>query len=788
MVRSGGLRAPLVKEEARRPADDALRREADEARRGEQFALRVIDKLFAFVGVLAADGTLLHVNEAPLAVAGIGIDDVRGKKFWDCFWWSYSDEVKGRLRAACERAARGEVVRYDAVVRTAGDTRMTIDFQIAPLHDDAGNVTHLIPSAVDITERKRTEIDLRRSEELVRTIAENSTQGFAMMDERGYCTYANRAWLEMTGYSHDEIGSAPLHDLVHHHHADGRPYPMSECPIDRALPENFEIRAHEDLFFRKDGGAFPVLCAASPIFKDGRPISTVIEIRDMTAAKLAEAARRKSEARFRTISEALPSLVFVHSSEGENSFVNRGFCDFAGRGPEGLLGSAWRDLLHPEDAEAHWPRWRAAVAEGRPFEAEYRMRRRDGAWRWHLVRTVPHRDADGSITQWIGTATDITERREVEEALREADRRKDQFIAVLAHELRNPLAPVRNAVHILQKVEPVDPRIERARQVIDRQVTHMVRLIDDLLDVSRIARGKLTLQRETCDLGEIARQTAEDYRSSLEAAGLQLAVVPAREPLRVEGDSVRLAQMVGNLLHNAMRFTDRGGRVEVRAELDAANRLAMVHVSDTGVGIAPALLSRLFDTFSQADQDLARSKGGLGLGLALTKGLAALHGGTVTAHSDGPGRGALFTICIPIGAERRGRPSPDSAAGRACGGLRVLVVEDNHDAAETLGELLELAGHEVALAFDGATAVTAARAQRPDVVISDIGLPGELDGYAVARALRADPALGGVHLIALSGYADEDARRRSREAGFDEHLAKPPDIAALERALARLRG
>ena len=402
---------------------------------------------------------------------------------------------------------------------------------------------------------------------------------------------------------------------------------------------------------------------------------------------------------------------------------------------------------------------------------------------------MPVRDERGRIVMWFGTNTDITAQREAEESLREADRRKDEFIAVLAHELRNPLAPVRNAIHLLRRIGPPEPRLVRARDVIDRQVTHMARLIDDLLDVSRIARGKLALQKERCDLTAIVRQTADDYRASLEATGLTVTIVAPPGPMWVEGDPVRLAQMIGNLLQNAGRFTRAGGQVEVIAQPDPARGMAEVAVRDTGVGIHPSLLSRLFEPFSQAEQGLAREQGGLGLGLALTRGLAELHGGSASASSDGLGRGSTFVVRVPLCARRvdAAGPPEDTEAGRRT--LRVLIIEDNRDTAATLAEVLELSGHAVALAYDGAAGIEAARSLRPDVVISDIGLPGDVDGYGVARTLRAEWGRSGPDrpvLLALSGYSDGTARTRSREAGFDRHFAKPPDLVALERALAEV--
>jgi len=368
-------------------------------------------------------------------------------------------------------------------------------------------------------------------------------------------------------------------------------------------------------------------------------------------------------------------------------------------------------------------------------------------------------------------------------AQREADQRKDEFIAILAHELRNPLAPVRAAVEIVLRIDGLQPAQRRACEVIARQVAHMARLIDDLLDVSRIARGKMPLHRERCDLVVIARQTAADYLDTLEAMGLALVIEATPEPIWVDCDPVRLSQMMANLLSNAMRFTDRGGQVRLRVEADVVTGMARVGVIDTGIGIAPELLSKLFDPFGQAHQDLARSKGGLGLGLALTRGLAQMHGGTVEACSEGLGHGATFTLTLPLRApEAPGQALAEPMKG-TLNALRILVIEDNVDAAQSLADLLTLLGHEVRVAFDGERGVQAAQGDRPDVVISDIGLPGAIDGYGVAARLRALPEFAGVRLIALSGYVDAQARARAHQAGFDAHIAKPADLSVLEAAL-----
>ncbi len=492
---------------------------------------------------------------------------------------------------------------------------------------------------------------------------------------------------------------------------------------------------------------------------------------------------RASQARFRALADNIAQLAWMADREGCIQWFNQRWYEFTGATPGTPQDVCWQASQHPDHAQRVQDRLDRCLAAGEPWEDTFPLRRHDGQYRWFLSRAFALRDVRGDVVSWFGTHTDITVQLQAQQALLEADQRKDEFIALLAHELRNPLAPVRTAVEIVRRIDGLQPPQRRACEVIARQVSHMARLIDDLLDVSRIARGKMALQRQRCDLALIARQTAADYRDSLQALGLALVIEVGLQPLWVDGDPVRLAQMIANLLSNAQRFTDAGGQVTVRAQADEAAGRACVSVRDTGVGIAPEFLARLFDPFSQAHQDLARSKGGLGLGLALTRGLAQMHGGTVEAHSEGLGRGAVFTLALPLRARAPLPPPSADAAHARPGGLRILVIEDHEDAAQSLGDLLTLSGHQVRLAFDGESGLRAAQEERPDVVISDIGLPGRLDGYAVAARLRALPALAGVRLIALSGYADARARERARAAGFDAHIAKPADLNELEAAL-----
>ncbi len=380
----------------------------------------------------------------------------------------------------------------------------------------------------------------------------------------------------------------------------------------------------------------------------------------------------------------------------------------------------------------------------------------------------------------------LEESRRTTRELQEADRRKDEFLAMLAHELRNPLAPILTAVAVLRARGPADPQLQRQREIIKRQAEHMARIVADLLEVSRISRGNLTLQSETLNLVETVRSCVDDYRLGLENSGVRVDADLPQEPLIVQGDRVRLCQAVGNLLNNAGKFTTSGDRicVGVRKEVKGDLEQAVVSVRDTGAGIPAELLPTIWESFVQGRQDLARTTGGLGLGLALVKGIVEMHGGAIAASSAGPGQGAEFTISLPLlptppptPASSR-PPAAREAPGRRGEGRRVLIIEDNRDAAETLQELLGIEGYEVRLAFSGQEGVEAARAWSPHLILCDIGLPG-MNGYGVAEALRRDRRTQGTRLVAISGYSQPEDVERGRAAGFDAYLPKPVDPEVL---------
>jgi PAS domain S-box-containing protein len=652
--------------------------------------------------------------------------------------------------------------------------------------------------------------------------------------------------------------------------------------------------------------------------------------------------------RFRALAENLPALLWSSTAEGVSDYLNPQWAAYTGIPVEELLGAGRWEIIHPDDRAATIEAWVRSTTEQIPFEAEMRLRRHDGAWRWFQARGVPRRDATGRIVQWFGTTTDIEERKQAErrqrmltdaaaillaaedpevmmkglfervsrnidvdtyfnymvdetgealrlaswagvrdetartmerlafgqsicgtvalhrqaivatgiqdsddprlqrvkglglrayvcrpllddgrllgtlsfgsrtrdrfpddeleflrtitryvevacerlrlvQQLREADRRKDEFLATLAHELRNPLAPLRHSLEIM-RLSPRDAaNVENARSIMERQLGQMVRLIDDLLDVSRIRNNKIPLRPEPIDLRNVIEHAVEINRPFLEENGLALTVTLPPGPLSMVADPSRLTQVFDNLLNNAVKYTDRGGRITITGERDAG--VIRVTVRDTGIGIPAAMLGRVFDMFSQVDRSVERSQGGLGLGLNIVARLVAKHGGSVVAHSDGPGQGSAFTVQLPL-AEPVDEPAaagPDAAAApspAATPRRRVLVVDDNRDAAITLTMMLGLMGCETRTAYSGFEALDAGAEFRPELILLDIGMPG-LNGFDTARRIREEEWGRDIFLVALTGWGQGADRRASQEAGFDEHVVKPIEPAALEQLLAR---
>lgn len=537
----------------------------------------------------------------------------------------------------------------------------------------------------------------------------------------------------------------------------------------------------EETLVRRNGETVILQHDTAPVYDAaGKMIAAVGTSTDVTARKKTEAALHASEQRFRQLAETVPGVVFRFSEDGATNYVNQRFIEYTGFTLEDLARDPLASI-HPDDRPGTESAWAAALQEGRSFERRFRMRARAGGYRWFLCRSQPVIEA-GRATAWVGCNIDIDDLVRAEEALKEADRRKDEFLAILAHELRNPLASVRSATELL--AGDVDAaRVQRVHAVLERQSRLLVKMIDDLLDVSRITHGKVHLQKQRLNAVELARAAAEGAADLLRARNHELRIDLPRDPLFVDADPARLLQVIGNLLHNAAKYTPPGGQLGLSVE--RAGRDVAFRVRDNGIGIPADALDRIFEMFAQLGRGTDGAPGGLGIGLTVVKELVEMHGGGVTAASDGPNRGAEFVVTLPEAASSSLGDTATSDAARAARGeaarRRVLVVDDNVDAAEMLAEWLRDCGHDVEVAHAGEQALDMVRALPPDVVLLDLGLP-EMDGYEVARRLRS--TLGaGTRLIAVTGYGQAQDRDRSRRAGFDHHMVKPVDVHALETLL-----
>lgn len=619
------------------------------------------------VQLLGVDGRTLQVNGAWKELWGIGESD-------PVFAWIFGEyniltdpqlEAKGVL-PYLRRAFAGSTVRipathYDpAEIGRPGRARW-VEATASPIKSADGQVAEVMLIHEDVTERMLAQEQLRFQRDLTRLITDNATTAIFMMDTQSRCTFMNPAAERMTGFTFAEVERSILHDFIHHHHPDGRPYPMSECPIDRALPEHFDVVGHQDVFIRKNGDFFPVEVNAKPIRDGAVEIGTVIEVRDLTA-------ERKAMQRLREL-------------------TNR---------------------------------------------------------------------------------------------LSEADRRKDEFLATLAHELRNPLSPIRTAATMLLSDKLRGDQLAWAARIIQRQVGHMAKMLDDLLDVARITRGKLAIERRVVPLRDVVDAAVETARSLIVERRHDLQVQLPHLDLCIWADPVRASQILSNLLVNAARYTEPGGKIELAAT--SSGHDLVVLVKDNGIGMEAQDVEGVFEMFSQGRHPSPASGAGLGIGLALSKALAELHGGFLSARSAGPGQGSSFELRLP-GAVRQGHSPQADPQAEAARRMRVLVVDDNRDAADTLAVFLEMDGHDTRVAYGGMQALKIAFDFRPDGAIVDIGMP-DMTGYEVARAFRREVWGRNVMLAALTGWGQVADKQLAIEAGFDTHLTKPADTAELRALLA----
>jgi PAS domain S-box-containing protein len=650
------------------------------------------------------------------------------------------------------------------------------------VRDASGHPARLIGVNFDITERRLAERALRDSEERFRSLADSMPQFVWTARPDGTITFINQQWVSYSGITLEQTNEfGMIRTIVHPDDAERTFTRWAEC-LATGKPHEVQSR-----YKRHSDGAYRwFLIRAVPCRDaDGHIREWFGTATDVDEQKRAEEALRESEQRFRMLADSAPVHIWMDDEHGRARFVNARYCEFTGLRADELLSAGWHDIVHPDDRERYLEAYREATASRTEHRAIIRLRRHDGVYRRFEVVGLP-RFEGRRCAGYIGCSFDVTERFEAEEALREADRRKDEFLATLAHELRNPLSPMSNAVQLMRQ-PGVDPAVAaRAMGILERQLAHMVRLIDDLLDINRISRNKLELRKQRIELSAAIQAALETSRPLIEASGHELTVSLPDEPVYLDADLTRLGQVFSNLLTNAAKYTDRGGRIRLTAERHGHD--VVVSIADSGIGIAAEHLPRLFEMFSQLTPALQRSQGGLGIGLTLVRGLVEMHGGSVEARSGGMGKGSEFVVRLPMLVEPATSPQPprdQDTRGRA--GCRILVVDDLRDAAESLAMMLTFWGHEARVVHDGLAAVETAAAFRPAVILLDIGLP-LLNGYEVARRIRAQPWGEQIVIIALTGWGQEEDRRRALEGGCNHHLTKPVDPAVLAELLATITG
>ena len=761
------------------------RRHELRARGSEEQLRRVLDSLFVFVGVMTPDGTLTEANRAPLEAGGLAPEEVIGRKFWDCAWWSYDPEVQRRCREACERATRGEASRFDVVVRMREDSRMTIDFTVTPMRDATGRITHLIPSAVEIDERKRAEAALRESERRFKLLADAMPQLVWTASEDGRVDYYNARRAEYRGAA-DGDGDR-WEPFVHPDDV-----PATRAAWERAASSG-ELYEMEHRLQRADGEYAWHLSRGVPVRDaEGRIAKWYGTATDIDARKRAEAALQERTALLQALTENTDDLIWAKDRSGRltlaNAAIARLFPQHAhvvGLTTMELLGDAAQAAIIDANDQRIMAAGRAEMVEER-LDAH-------GAERVFVSSKAPLRDAAGAVVGITGVSCDITARKQLEAeraALLDAERfaraeaeranqLKDEFLATVSHELRTPLNAMLGWTQVLARRQQDPALMREGLAVIERNARAQAQLIEDLLDMSRIISGKLRLDVRTVDLHDVISRALETIRPVADARSIRIGATLDARVGAIRGDPDRLQQVVWNLLSNAVKFTPRGGWVEVRLVRRADD--VELRVQDSGQGIAPELLPHVFDRFRQGDGSSSRRQGGLGLGLSIVRQLVELHGGTVSAVSPGIACGATFVVELPLG-EPDVHPhfSPLAAqAADAVGalstlrGVVALVVEDEPDSLRMLTRVLEDAGVKVFAAHSAEEALATLARERPDVLLSDIGMPG-VDGYELIRQVRSLSAPHGqVPALAITAYARAEDRERALAAGYQAHLAKP---------------
>ncbi len=776
---------PLYDAEGRIDAVMAIVWEVTERRRASQALRRSEERFRALFESIAAgfciiemihdesgeavDYRFLEVN--PAFARQTGIDQAVGRRMreiapeHESHWF----EIYGRV------ARTREPVSYENFARELGRYFEGYAFPVGSAEERQVGVLFY-----DVTEERATEAALRESEARFRATFDNAAVGMAHLDLEGRWLRVNDRLCAILRCSRETLLGKKFHDITYPEHLVDDEVHLRALVEGRRTASSFEKR------YRTGDGALVWTHVSVSVLhgESGEPLHLVAIIQDVHARKEAEAALRESEERFRNMADNAPVMIWLTDREGACTYLNKGWYRFTGQ-PEGTgMGQEWLNALHPDDYARAGEEFQAAGHERRTVRIEYRLKRHDGAYRWAIDTASPRFSSEGDFLGYIGSVIDVSDLKEVESRLREADRRKDEFLATLAHELRNPLAPIRTGLEILKLSEDDPAEREEIRVMMEEQTEQLITLVDDLLEVSRITRGKLELRKQTVTLAEVVKRAIDGARPVIDEAGHALAVNLPAEAVKLVADPHRLAQVFSNLLNNAAKYTPKGGHIEFRAWLE--DETIVIEVEDNGIGIRREHLAGIFEMFTQLDNGKAHAYSGLGIGLTLARTLVTMHGGEISVSSPGPGRGSTFSIRLPA----RSAAPPATAAPLAAppaerGGCRVLVVDDNESALIVLSLLVRKLGHEVRTAQNGREALEVADSFRPRVILMDIGMP-EMDGYEAARQMGDAPWREDVLLVALTGWGQEEDRQRTLEAGFDRHLVKPAGRKDLEAIFASL--
>jgi PAS domain S-box-containing protein len=760
----------------RKQAEEVLARVTSDSERRKRLYEAVLSTTPDLAYVWGLDHRFMYANEGLLKMWGKTWDEAVGK---NCLELGYEpwhaamhdreiDEV-----VATKRPVRGEV----PFAGTFG--RRMYDYILMPVLGADGDVEAVAGITRDVTERKRQEESLRQGEELLRLATDAAELGVWVWDvAEDRVTWENDRPYEIFGLdrSAGPVNAARFRDEFVHPDDAG----AFGSAVERA------VRTGDRFYFqgrlrRPNGEVRWVEFTGRPVRTDnGLPLRMHGTAADITERTRAEAEAARLAERLRLALDAGDLGTWEWDPATDEMITSDRASEMYGTTP-GVPYSRedGRRLIHPDDRERAREAAARAVAEKTAYDIEYRLADRPV---WISAHGRGVYDAAGNLVRVYGVVQDVTERKRTELELREQDRKKDDFIALLAHELRNPLAPIRNGLQVLRLGGGNPDAVTRARDMMDRQLTHMVRLIDDLLDVSRINRNKMELRRARVTLTDVLANAVETARPAVDAAGHELTISLPATPVVLDADMTRLAQVFSNLLTNSAKYTPKGGKVWLSAVRTGEH--VEVSVRDTGIGIPPKSLPTIFDMFSQVDRSVEKTTGGLGIGLALVKGLVEMHGGSVSAASDGEGRGSVFTVTLPLATGVSGGEAVVGAQPSAPA-RRILVVDDNRDGAESMADMLGLLGHEVRTAFDGLEAIEAAEAFRPDVVLMDVGMP-RLNGLDATRRIREQGWGKDVAIVALTGWGQEGDRDRSREAGCDAHLVKPVNVSDLQQVLAEV--